>query len=381
MVEASRKKKTTNILVVLAILALLSVFTCFRSELFSAKHNTMFSMNYKSSGDNSNNNNNINNSPDDGDNNNNNNDNDDDDNGDHCEFILDKFDKTFNDKRNARQSRVLQGYQKLINPYEVEFWDLYESEATCFTEERFGKTSLLGNNKNKLLVTENAGYSTLKRYDSYGDGPKFICGVDVITATATATATTAKAKTKTDDDNCLVYSIGSNNNIDFEMSVSKFMNGCEIHTFDPTVKYNDFIGHNYSTYHEWGLGVDNTPMAFNQFKWTAKSFNTIIKELNHVGRTIDVLKIDCEQCEWLTMPDLFRDIASTGLKVNQIQIEMHRSSKNVENITSFFELVDKAKMRIFHKERNGWGCKGHICIEYAFISEDFLRKANKAAIC
>jgi N6-adenosine-specific RNA methylase IME4 len=81
------------------------------------------------------------------------------------------------------------------------------------------------------------------------------------------------------------------------------------------------------------------------------------------------------------MPDLFRDIASTGLIVNQIQIEMHRSSKNVENITSFFELVDKAKMRIFHKERNGWGCNGHMCIEYSFISEDFLRKANKAAIC
>jgi hypothetical protein len=355
MVVARKKKKggtTTNILVVLAILALLSVFT-FRSELFSTKHNTMLSMNYSSSGDN-----NDNNSPENGDS----------DNNGRCEFILDKFDKTFNDRRNARQSRVLQGYQKLINPKKKQFWDLYESEATCFTEERFGKTSLLGNNRVRV-----AGYSTLKRYDSYGDGPKFICGVDVIT--------TAKAKTKTDDDDCLVYSIGSNNNIDFEMSVSKFMNGCEIHTFDPTVRYNDFIGHNYSTYHEWGLGVDNTPMAFKQFKWTAKSFNTIIKELNHVGRTIDVLKIDCEQCEWLTMPDLFRDIASTGLIVNQIQIEMHRSSKNVENITSFFELVDKAKMRIFHKERNGWGCNGHMCIEYSFISEDFLRKANKAAIC
>jgi N6-adenosine-specific RNA methylase IME4 len=52
-----------------------------------------------------------------------------------------------------------------------------------------------------------------------------------------------------------------------------------------------------------------------------------------------------------------------------------------ENITSFFEAADKAKMRIFHKERNGWGCMGQRCIEYSFISEDFLRKANKTAIC
>jgi hypothetical protein len=91
---------------------------------------------------------------------------------------------------------------------------------------------------------------------------------------------------------------------------------CEIHTFDPTVRYKHFIGHNYSTYHEWGLGVDNSTMSFGKKHRTSKSFHTVIKELNHVGRTIDILKIDCEKYEWLTMPDLYTAIASSGLEVN-----------------------------------------------------------------
>ena len=128
-------------------------------------------------------------------------------------------------------------------------------------------------------------------------------------------------------------------------------------------------------------------MNRGKYNWISKSFNTIIKELNHTGRIIDILKIDCELCEWFTMPQLFQDITNSGLIVNQIQIEMHRSSKKrqraaiPQNITSFFEFADQAKMRIFHKERNGWGCDGYRCIEYAFISEDFLRKVNKEAIC
>jgi len=43
--------------------------------------------------------------------------------------------------------------------------------------------------------------------------------------------------------------------------------------------------------------------------------------------------------------------------------------------------ADKAKFRIVHKERNQWGCGGYICVEYALISESFLRQANEAILC
>ena len=38
-------------------------------------------------------------------------------------------------------------------------FDIYEPEATCLSEERFGSDT---------------------RYHAFGDGPKFICGVDFI---------------------------------------------------------------------------------------------------------------------------------------------------------------------------------------------------------
>ena len=43
--------------------------------------------------------------------------------------------------------------------------------------------------------------------------------------------------------------------------------------------------------------------------------------------------------------------------------------------------ADTAKLRITHKERNQWGCDGYRCVEYALVSEAFLREANGAAMC
>mmetsp|Transcript_13223 Transcript_13223/g.18421 ORF Transcript_13223/g.18421 Transcript_13223/m.18421 type:complete len:109 (+) Transcript_13223:289-615(+) len=108
-----------------------------------------------------------------------------------------------------------------------------------------------------------------------------------------------------------------------------------------------------------------------------------MKELGHTGRTLEVLKIDCEGCEYEVMPLLFEAIASHEVQVNQIQIEMHAYQKWVtfDHLLNFFQKADEAKMRIFHKERNHWGCEGWKCLEYAFVSEQFLRQANAAIVC
>lgn len=50
-------------------------------------------------------------------------------------------------------------------------------------------------------------------------------------------------------------------------------------------------------------------------------------------------------------------------------------------VHDFFAAADRAKLRIFHKERNHWGCDGYLCVEYAFASEAFLREANAALLC
>lgn len=87
------------------------------------------------------------------------------------------------------------------------------------------------------------------------------------------------------------------------------------------------------------------------------------------------------------MPPLFDLMASGKSKVNQVLIELHDPKKNKsrpkspEILYNFFLAADRAKLRITHKERNQWGCAGSGCVEYAFVSESFLREVNGAVIC
>lgn len=254
--------------------------------------------------------------------------------------MLDALDHQFDQRRKARQDFVHHG-----NNYVKQFDD-FEPEATCFSQERFGSASV-------------------ERYSAFGDGPKFVCGVDVIAA---------KAKSE----GCLVYSIGSNNDIRFEKAAYTHMNGCEIHTFDPTLN-KPFVGGDYATFHPWGVGIDGEKMRFRKHSWTAMSFEHIIKELGHENQVIDVLKIDCEGCEYSTMPPLFEMIAAGRIRVNQVQIELHTAEKS--EIDHFFKSADSAGLRIFQKERNHWGCAGYKCVEYSLISESFLRESNAATVC
>jgi hypothetical protein len=224
----------------------------------------------------------------------------------------------------------------------IELFDLYEPEAICFSDERFGQGK------------------TGSRYQAFGDGPKFVCGVDLI------------ASKKGD---CLVYSVGSYNHIDFEVSVKQYLD-CETHTFDPTI--TTFVGDEFATFHPWGLGNDGKKGRADGLQFTAMSLETIYSKLGHKEkkRKIDILKIDCEGCEWTVMPPIFAAIASGSLEVDQIQIELHAAGVTEKSLKGFFEAADAAKMRIFHKERNHWGCDGYKCLEYAFASESFLREAN-----
>ena len=82
------------------------------------------------------------------------------------------------------------------------------------------------------------------------------------------------------------------------------------------------------------------------------------------------------------MPPLFDLIASGKIRVDQLLIELHdpKKSNSPQMLNDFFLGADKAKLRIFHKERNHWGCDGYKCVEYAFVSESFLRAANGAVI-
>jgi hypothetical protein len=229
----------------------------------------------------------------------------------------------------------------------------------CFTDDRFGGPH---------------------RYQSFGDGPKFICGIDYLRATTTMSS---QAATRTESSSCLVYSVGSSNEIHFEMAVKDLLPACEAHTFDPTLTAA-YIGDEYSTFHPWGLGADNVTSLVGGIQFVTQSVLSIYRALGHEGRRIDILKVDCEGCEYESMGSLFDAIAKEKIQVDQLLVELHITNspeKYWKILLDFFAAADRAKMRIFHKERNHWGCDGYYCLEYAFVSEDFLRRANADIVC
>ena len=75
------------------------------------------------------------------------------------------------------------------------------------------------------------------RIGGMGDGPKWVCDPHRI-----------------DKNNCLVYSVGSSNQFQFEEHVySEISENCEIHTFDPTIGEHPSNKPDYVNFHPWGV--------------------------------------------------------------------------------------------------------------------------------
>lgn len=181
------------------------------------------------------------------------------------------------------------------------------------------------------------------RYVAIGDGPKFACGIETIKPP------------------CLVYNIGSNNDISFEQAVHAHTH-CEIHTFDPTLR-RPYIGGKYSAFHAIGLADRKRTYS----GWKMLSLGQMMANLSHVGRRIDILKVDCEGCEWEALPAVFREMQAGRLQVGQLLIEVHSVPVWTRKQWAFFEDAAKAGLRLFSKERNGWGCYGWKCVEFSYV--------------
>lgn len=204
------------------------------------------------------------------------------------------------------------------------FWQThYEPSFSCALEERVGMQ---------------------------GEGGKWVCDPHKIQ----------------EKDSCLVYSIGSNGQYDFEESVHKHISSkCEIHTVDVNswTAYTSTAPPEYVTYHVNKIGPEpDTPVS------------TLVRELGHTGREIDLFKIDCEGCEWDTYASWFGE----NINIRQVLVEIHGTGggRGAHNFFNF--LFDKGYV-VFHKEPNTLGCGG-ACLEYAFVrlSPTFSRASNAA---
>jgi hypothetical protein len=207
--------------------------------------------------------------------------------------------------------------------------------------------------------TFTCGYE--RKIGSRGDGGKWICDPHRIVKGS-----------------CLVYSIGSNNQFDFEEGMhSRFQ--CETHTFDPTVEGKNALPH-VTTFHK--LGISSTNRSDDKLYY---SIGGITRLLNHANRTIDIFKIDCERCEWdLFNQDFFLSLKSRNMKIRQILIELHTvhlsrfaSENDQKTVHNFFRLLSDNGYVISHKEPNVFSNTNGNTIEYSFLLLEGLKCPSK----
>jgi len=154
---------------------------------------------------------------------------------------------------------------------------------------------------------------------------------------------------------CLVYSIGSNGDFEFESHILEWNKDCEIHTFDHTWT-PDGREKKYTNYHQIGLGAKK--------EGKIDTLENIVKDLGHVDRRITLLKIDCEGCETTVHPNFYMK----GVNIAQLLMEVHFKGDRKPHETMMNNLHNNGFV-IFSKEpntgySNGWAT------EFSFLRFD-----------
>ncbi|TPX64609.1 hypothetical protein SpCBS45565_g05738 [Spizellomyces sp. 'palustris'] len=111
---------------------------------------------------------------------------------------------------------------------------------------------------------------------------------------------------------CVIFSVGSNGQFDFEQDMHRLFPACTIHTFDCTGSWQDPS----TKLHPWCMGgEDKTDDKGRQYK----RMSTVSKELG--VETISLLKMDIENFEWPFFIDLLNEPVEN--RPMQILVEFH----------------------------------------------------------
>lgn len=146
---------------------------------------------------------------------------------------------------------------------------------------------------------------------------------------------------------CLVYSLGSNGNFDFETAVHLWRPECEIHTFD----MDYFQAPPFVHFHRVKLGVCEG----------CTTIKKLMKDMGHENTRVDLFKCDIEGTEW----DHHINHMIFNPLFNQILLETH--DPNAEN------------MRMMAKHQSDFCLAGMnlnvaclTCMELVFVNKIFL---------
>ena len=173
--------------------------------------------------------------------------------------------------------------------------------------------------------------------------PKWICDPDRI-------VTSSRERKRSGGNGCLIYAIddGAGNPIKFLKDLrDEVGEACEIHAFAPQWNakriqhlFDDGAG---AFLHNWGLeGKSDSHLGRKNYL----TFQETLVQLGHVGHTIDVVSVDCNDgCEWST----YKEILGSDSFITQILIDLHGAPYQVND---FFLEMRRSGYVAFHKESN-----------------------------
>lgn len=125
---------------------------------------------------------------------------------------------------------------------------------------------------------------------------------------------------------CLVYSFGVHDSTDWEQKMAREF-GCDVYAFDPTSKFDTNIAPGVEFY-KLGLQGAGTDMSQTHSELydaidptKLRTLGDIREMLGHQTRQVDVLRLDCEGCEWGVLKQLA--CSDDSRMVDQLMVEMH----------------------------------------------------------
>ena len=280
----------------------------------------------------------------------------------HSFGLLDGFsDEYWNDIRRTTQKKSWYGHPTvpLLNHRDVFYW-----------------------NSNNLIPNFHCPRMVKMPQDAMQGEGKYVCSPQNLVRDDKPNYPSANSLTGSSS--CLIYSIGSAGIYAFEDDIVRMHlnKECEIHVFDPDIRYarkcDDQLMNIH--FHPWGLVSSTETTKLNLWEPNSENlsaqfliFPRMQELLGHQNRTIDILKIDCEGCEWSTMGDWI------GVGAHQILIETHGvpSPQGTPGNEWYEEKLDASKWYdtfrdhgyvLFNKEPND-SC----CLELAFLklSDEF----------
>lgn len=198
--------------------------------------------------------------------------------------------------------------------------------------------------------------------DIVGDGAKLVCNPHHI-----------KMQPR-----CLYYGFGVDGEVYFDEAWTAWLDGhaCDMHAFDPVdgVTQGSMPKHLRNmniSFHPWGLNDADGEFDIGWSRHEGYTLDTIKRRLGHVGRTIDILKMDIEGSEWQVFNSILAQCDRNRPVAHQILVELH--SPHFSKLLALVDQMDACGYRIFATTLNYY-CMH--CVEVSWVHENFIKCAE-----